>query len=347
MAKKADPAKVAPSPSWTLEKGISFSLLSKFINCRERFRLYAVEGMREEKSSKHAMNWGTYFHNLIELHAAHPNLSAGGIIRRAKKVPLPQEERNQAHTVFHAYMEHYAECNYKYCAQEQEFRVPYILGNGKKVNLVGKTDEIISFLPHPQFRQGSLWIQENKTKEKINEYKIESGLINDLQTMMYAVCVEALFKKPVEGVVYNVIRKPSLRPKTLKYTDRLGKKVSRKESTVEFNQRLTEDIELNPEHYFKRWVIPFPSGHKEQWRQRTFDPILNDLCNWWESVKHDPFSPWVLKNGEPNFHHWIKPFGVYDSMTTGTGDFFDYLTRGLSVSVSVGNEPFPELETIN
>lgn len=330
--KKPSPKQVAPSPSWTLDRGISFSLLSRFINCRERFRLYAVEGLREEHSSKAAMDWGTYFHELIELHAKYPNLSAQGIIRRAKKKNI--KDRKQADVVFTEYMEYFAECDYRYYAQEQEFRVPYLLPNGKKLNLVGKTDEIIL---RPD---NTLWIQENKTKEKINEYKIESGLIDDLQTMMYAVCVQTLFKKEVTGVVYNVIRKPSIKPKAVK-----GE--GRKENTQEFSDRLVEEIQSNPSHYFKRWEIPFPPGHLPAWCDRSFNPLLMQLYHWWESVKHDPFSPWTTEEGEPNCHHWRKPFGIYDSMTTGTGDFFDYLTRGLSVGVSVGNPPFPELETIN
>jgi hypothetical protein len=337
MPKKlADPSKVAPSPSWTLDKGISYSLLTRFINCRERFRLYAVEGMREERSSKESMDWGTYFHELIELHAKHPNLPASGIIRRAKR-RLSADAHLQANIVFEAYMQRYADCNYHYVAQEQEFRIPYRLPNGKTIHLVGKTDEIIGW------PDNTLWIQENKTKEKINEYKIESGLIDDLQTMMYAVCMEALFKKPIGGVIYNVIRQPSLSPSKVKATKTTK---ARKETTVEFLARLRADIEERHSHYFKRWEIPFPPGHMEGWKRRSFDPLLMQLYHWWESVKHDPFSPWDLKDGTPNHHHWRKPFGIYDSMTTGTGDFFDFLTRGLTVGVSVGNDPFPELETI-
>lgn len=334
---RPDPKKVAPSPSWTLEKGISYSLLSRFINCRERFRLYAVEGMREERSTKKAMDWGTYFHELIEIHALNPNLSAPGVIRRAKK-KISGLEKSQADVVFTKYLEHFEDCDYQYVASEQEFRVPYILPNGKKIYLVGKTDEIIK---QPD---GSLWIQENKTKEKINEYKIESGLISDLQTMMYAVCVSILLKKPVTGAVYNVVRNPSSKPKTLPATKARKR---RKETTKEYLQRLSDDIDSNPSHYFKRWEIPFPPGHMERWCKQSFDPLLMQLYHWWESVKHDPFSPWENEDGTPNCLHWIKPFGVYDAMTTGTGDFFDYLTRGLSVGVSVGNEPFPELETIS
>lgn len=334
---KPHPSKVAPSPSWTLEKGISYSLLSRFINCRERFRLYAVEGMREEFSALDSMNWGTYFHELIELHSKYPNSTPAGIIRRAKK-KVSGLPKKQADAVFHKYVEHYAECNYNYVGQEIEFRVPYVLPNGKKINLVGKTDEI---LLQPD---KTLWIQENKTKEKINEFKIECGLIDDLQTMMYSTCVQILMKKPVTGVVYNVVRKPSSKPKTLPKTKT---RPARKETTPEYISRLNEEIDKNPNHYFKRWEIPFPPGHLEAWQKRSFDPLLMQLYRWWESVKHDPFSPWTTPSGEPNLLHWRKPFGVYDNMTTGVGDFFDYLNRGLSVGVSVGNEPFPELETIS
>jgi hypothetical protein len=264
---KPDPKKVAPSPSWTLDKGVSFSLLSRFINCRERFRLYAVEGMREEKSSKGAMDWGTYVHELIEIQAKYQHLSSSGVIRRAKRTigGLPKA---QADLIFHKYMEHYEDHQYDYFAQEQEFRVKYTMCTGHQMNLVGKTDEIIDC------GNGELWIQENKTKEKINEYKIESGLIDDLQTMMYAVCVQLLFKKPVTGVVYNVIRNPTSKPKLLPATKTRKK---RRETQKEYLARLEKEIDDNPKHYFKRWEIPFPSGHIESWCIRSFDPILLQL----------------------------------------------------------------------
>ena len=73
------PHQVAPSPAWTLDQGVSQTLLNKFLGCRERFRLYSVEGCRE-KGGKEAMDFGTYFHNLLELKIRHPNKSAQSIL---------------------------------------------------------------------------------------------------------------------------------------------------------------------------------------------------------------------------------------------------------------------------
>lgn len=366
--KKRSPGSVAPSPSWTLDKGVSYSLLSRFINCRERFRLYAVEGVREERGSKDAMNFGTYIHELLELHALNPNLSFSGIIRKSNKgTLLTKDMRDIANLVFELYLWNYGECKYEYVLAEQEFRVPYTLPNGITINLVGKTDEIIKSPDN----DGTLWVQENKTKEKIDAHKIESGIYFDLQSLMYSICMESLLKRPVTGIVYNVIRKPSYSNKSIKMKkDELAawqeknpksKALNRTETQVETLARLRKDIEKDPGHFYKRWELPFPPGHMEKWKAEVFNPLLMQLWMWWESIKHDPFSPWTTPvptdaalalNIEEtklviNPHHWLKPFGVYDPLTTGKGDFFDLITRNQKIGLTYGNPPFSELETIS
>lgn len=341
MAMPKRPDQVAPSPKWTLEKGISFSLLSRFINCRERFRLYAVEGVREHSSSKEQMDFGTYFHELLEIHAEFPHLSPTAVSRKAKK-SITKPQKAIADLVFNQYCEWYSDQRYTYVAQEQEFFVPYTLPNGRTVNLVGKSDEIIAA------KDGTLWVQENKTKEKFNEYKIESSIPFDLQTLMYCIAIEKLFKRPVTGFVYNVIRKPTHKPAKIKekYTDPKTKKqktLSRAETQVEFHNRLKGVIANDPPHFFKRWEFALTPEHMNRWRQTTFDPLLTQLCMWWDSVKHDPFSPWDLLNGDPNPHHHLRPFGVYDPMTNGTGDFFNLITRNRRIGTTSGNDCFSEL----
>jgi len=335
------PDQVAPSPMWTLEKGVSFSLLSRFINCRERFRLYAVEGVREHSGSKEQMDFGTYFHELLELHAKYPSLSPGGVSRKAKK-KISKSQKAIADLVFNQYCQHYAEDRYHYVAQEQEFFVPYTLPNGRTVNLVGKSDEIIGA------KDGTLWVQENKTKERFNEYKIESSIPFDLQSLMYCVAIEKLFKRPVTGIVYNVIRKPTHKPAKIKekILDPVTKKErtsARKETDKEFLTRLDNVIAEDRGHFFYRWEFALTKEHMTRWRQTTFDPLLTQLCMWWDSVKHDPFSPWDLPNGDPNPHHHQRPFGVYEPMTLGTGDFFELITRNRRIGTTSGNKCFSEL----
>ena len=370
---KPHPSQVAPSPAWTLEKGVSYSLLSKFINCRERFRLYSVEGAREEKASKAAMDFGTYFHELLEIHAKKPLLSAESIIRQCKKGKvLSRRDRKVAGVLFNNYLWWYQESNYRYVDAEVEFDVMYRLPNGREIRLVGKTDEI----PHapPQYDQGYLWVQENKTKEKINATKIENSITSDLQSLLYATALQIHYGCEIGGIVYNVIRNPSQSPKARKMKkDELAeykkKNPSSKATTVketedEFLERLNTEIQEDPKHYFMRWEMPFDQDYLRRWRSRALDPHLMQLCQWWDSVKHDPFSPWETPLGNlieykdaqkadeigvdphelvPNPHHWMRPFGVYDGTTTGTGEFFDYLLRGRRQGLSFGNPPHSEL----
>lgn len=356
--KKPSPKSVAPSPSWTLDHGVSYSLLSRFINCRERFRLYAVEGAREEKSSKTAMDWGTYFHELIELQAKNPNLNPAAIIKKTKRT-ITGLDKKVANLIFEQYTNWYEEEKHHYFAQEQVFDEDYRLPNGRVVRLVGKTDEIILN------KDGSLMIQENKTKEKFDIRKIEQSIPHDLQSLMYAICIQQKFKRRVNGIVYNVIRKPSHKPKKITFTKTQMKEnpklKSRMETEAEFLKRLSSEIEENGSHFFHRWQFHLTEEHVERWRRQVFDPLLTQLCLWWDSVKHDPFSPWTtpafVHSGHgpkpkliANPHHYQRPFGVYDSMTTGVGDYFDLITRNLEISVTKGNPIFtelPEIQKIN
>ena len=321
---------VAPSANWDLYRdGVSYSLLSRFINCRERFRLYAVEGLRPEKSGRDALEFGTYVHRILELHAKKPNLSIHALVK-ANPCPLDPALKPVAQVVMDRYLWWYKNSKYRYIAQEEVFDVPYLLPNGRTLRLRGRFDEILR--APAGYPRGTIWIQENKTKEKINTYQIESFLPNNLQTMFYSTAAERHYSRPVTGVVYNVIRKPTHK-----------RSVQKKETQEQFLERLDGIIEADPKHFFHRVEFPFHKSHLERWQLRTLNPILLDLCRWWESIAHNPFEPWTLPDGSANPNHFLRPFGVYDSLTTGIGDYFDPITRNNYVGYSRDNEPFSEL----
>lgn len=326
--KKPSPKTVAPSPSWTLDDGISYSLLSRFLNCRERYRLYAVEGRRESSRSKASMDFGTYFHKLLELRAKHPNKSPDQLFR-LNKVELPAEDKDVAKVVYEVYHEYYSGDTYKYFATEDVFDVNYQVPGGSKFRLRGRLDETII---DPDRR---LRIQENKTKEYIDASNLEATIPFNLQTMFYAVAANIHYNKPISGVLYNVIRKPK-------------HKQTKTDGTRQgFLDRLRGEIMETPSHFFYRWNYDIFPQQMNDWNNYTFHPILLQLRIWWDSVKHDPFSPWTTpdKNGKfsINPHHFLRPFGVYDSLTTGIGDFFDLITRNNPVGTTSGNIPFQEL----
>jgi len=286
--------------------------------------MHSVEGLRSKIDRRQALDFGTYFHKLLEIKAKHPHLTPGGVIQR-NNANLDKSLIPVANVVFRKYVEHYKETKHNYLSQEDVFDVPYNFGGNRKIRLRGRFDEIIS---KPD---GSIWIQENKTKERINPSRLDETIPRNLQTMFYAVAASLHYNRPVSGVLYQVVRKPSIKQK-------------QKESEEEFIERLEEDIDNRPDFYFFRWEIHFPQKHIENFKRTDLNPHLRALEEWWESIKNDPFSPWLDAEEKPNPHHWKRPFGVYEPMTNGTGDFYDIIALNKRNTVTSGNDPFPELK---
>lgn len=315
-------------PAWDLYRdGISYSLLSRFVNCRERFRIYTVEGLKPAETSD-SMDFGTMFHSLLEEHSKGRNLAY-------LKRKLYQESGNdiekramvdQCLLVFKFYEETWKEndANRKYISQEEVFRVPVHLPSGRKIDLRGRYDEI--------YREaGGIWLQENKTKSQIDEVALSNILAHDLQTMLYSYTIKLLYKEEPRGVLYNVIRRPLLKQK-------------QKETNLEFLQRIEQDIQSRPEHYFVRFRTEFGDGDIDRFTKRTLFPLLESVCVWWDSIKANPFNPWTQEDGSTNLHHYERPFGVYDSFRNGKGDYFDLITRGVETGLVRVETVFPELE---
>jgi hypothetical protein len=179
-----------------------------------------------------------------------------------------------------------------------------------------------------------LWLQENKTKGQVDMYMIQNTLNQDLQTMIYSYALAHL-KGPVSGVLYNVIRRAQLRIRV-------------NESHKDFIARVGDDIEKRPDFYFIRWSTPITPQDVEAFLTRQLDPILEAIYDWWESIKHNPFDPWVNASGGVNLLHYQRPFGVYDPMgVRGSGSFFQMLTQGSYAGLEQRENPFAELTEAN
>ena len=325
------------SPVWDLERdGISYSLLSNFLNCRERFYHKTVRGLRD-KGRKEAMEYGTIFHKLIEIYAGNQN-SRGyrtylhkWIKRKFSSLPAHEYESqvllaNIALAVFEEYIVHYKEHGekYVYYAQEPVFREPYILPSGRMVEIRGRMDEII------QTGTGLL-LQENKTKGRFNWDAIKAILPKNLQTMFYCTAIERRYKTTPVGVLYNVIRKPQ-------------EKQGKKENDADYIKRIVENIKADPTHYFKRHRHNFSTGELREWQMRTLNPNLEALYDWWESIKANPENRWATPSGEINKLHYERPFGVFDAMSDGKGELFDLIVLKNPRTLEKVETLFPELE---
>ncbi len=337
MAKKASkpkavngiPLSILPGPMWTLEMGVSYSLLNRFVQCKDRFHMYAVKGMRETTDRQDNLNFGTYFHKLLEISAKDQRCSANKVIEKVTRskssiAKIKMVDRLMANMIYQEYVNHFQGETHRYFDTETKFDVKYALSGVGSIRLVGKMDQTIINSDR------TLKIQENKTAEKIKDALLGLTIPHNLQTMMYAICAESHFKRPVTGVLYNVIRKPTYKQGNL--------------SDEEHVERVRQELLKDPARFFYRWNYDFTPNSIKEFKQFTFDPILRDFYLWWKSIESNPLDPWVDQNGQPNSRHYRRPFGVYDSLTNGEGDFFNAITRNSMAGITFGNEPFSELK---
>jgi hypothetical protein len=324
-------------PTWDLYKdGISYSLLCKFRNCRERFRIATVEGLRPSER-KEAMEFGTIFHKALE-YTAQGKTTSQVITQLLKFYQSSSMEPmlvKQACILVPHYNRYYANEKHQYVAQEEVFDIPYkSTTTGKIIRLRGRRDEMFK-------RKGALWLQENKTKTNIDENKILATLPFDLQTMLYVYSMTQDYKgQKIGGVLYNVIRRP-------------GQKQRQNESDNEFLQRINDEVAKDVDtslannemsHYFKRYEVELTQSDINNFYHRTLVPMIESVVVWWESIKSNPFNPWVDEQGKPNPHHFQNPFGIFDPMTIGVGDYFDYVTSGSKLGLDQIETCFPELQ---
>lgn len=318
-------------PAWDLYRdGISYSLICKYRNCKERFRISTVEGYRPG-DRKAALDFGTVFHKALEYAAQNKTSSQiiNMVLKFYKDSSIDPMLIRQACVLVPHYNSYYAKDKHNYIAQEEVFDIPYkSVTNGRIIRLRGRRDEVFE-------RPGktkSLWLQENKTKIMIDENKIMQTLPHDLQTMLYVYSMTHDYRgRKIGGVLYNVIRRPKLQQ-------------GAKESETQFLTRLNQHISEDPSHYFKRYEVELVQSDIDRFYNTTLVPLIENMVIWWESIKTNPFNPWVDEQGKPNPHHYQTPFGIYDPMTLGVGDFLEYIISGSTLGLERVTTAFPELE---
>ena len=328
------------SPLWDLDRdGVTYSFLSKFQVCPERTRLNYVEGYSEVGVSV-PLEFGNLFHAVLEYIQAgnNPELVPSfvnmygrnrlGIDRTTPDERMVMERiMGMVEVVVPAYLDHWEarDKGLTYLFQEETFEVLHTLPSGRTLKLRGRWDAVF------YDDQSAVWLQENKTKQTVDEEFLQRSLSQDLQTMLYCISLQNRMGSLPAGVLYNVIRRPALRQRV-------------NETLKGFLDRLKEDIAKRREFYFMRWTTTLEPADLELFKVRTLDPLLQRVCDWWDSIKLDPLNPdYVFRPG--NREHYQRPFGIYDSLSQGQrGDYFDLLTKGNDYRLARRSVAFPELE---
>ncbi len=346
--------------------GITFSLLSRFLACRERFRLLVVEGLKPAPSFQRRMEYGNMIHHCEETHLAGLpwEVALQGYCQKLieKHGGAAQEIEkwyNICKIQFPIYLRYWEaqpkpKVPRKQIWQEKVFNVAYKLPSGRKVCLKGKFDSV--------YLSEGLWVKENKAKGEANAEQLEANLPTDLQTMIYLTALnninlEEYDGEPIRGVHYNVVRRPlaswgkhSIKQKEGRLDKKTGVRVGA-ETDQEFYARLGEVIEQNAGDFFlSRWSEVTPEC-LEHFQKVTLNPVLESLCDWWEWIKVDPFDPWTISCGERKMMavigqsiHWMFPSGVWNPALEGSdGDLDNYILTGDAKGLYHTKELFPEL----
>ena len=300
--------------------GVTYSFLDEWLMCREQARLSYVEGW-SSRGLAVPLDFGIAFHDCLEwiakgrspktIHTKilapylEKKLSGKNKLRPDEVIKLTELLRS-VEVVFkeyHAYWENY-DTSMQYIYQEAAFQVEHTLSSGKKMPLRGRWDAVYK-------ENGKIWLMENKTKGQIDEEGILASLPFDLQTMLYVHCLQEHLGKKVEGVLYNVIRRPGLRRK-------------KTEQINEFVERVQDDVVNRPQHYFMRWRVEFLEEDITNWVTKSLNPILEQVQQWWDSIAKNPFKP-------DSPLHYQNPTALFTKY--GRSRYFDKFTKNTNAGL--------------
>lgn len=350
--------------------GVTQSLLGRWLCCRERFRLMAIEGLKPEPEFNVRLEYGQMWHVCEEAWAKENGESMAKVRialvdyckQLAQRYPLQQEQvehwMNVCRVQFPLYAEWWAKHpdvkQRKPLLQEYTFDVPYELPSGRVVRLRGKWDSVDLI---GKGKEAAIYLQENKSKGDIVEQQLVRQLTFDLQTMLYLIALKHRSKDglfdglvkglyPINGVRYNVIRRPlsggkhSIRKREGRQTKQglVGA-----ETNAEFYQRLAETIEQavepNGDHFFfMRWKVDITDADIAKFERECLIPILEQLCSWHEAIVEysNPFDSGL---------HFRMPYGIYNPMLEGRASEVDeYLASGSMVGLTKVDTLFTELQ---
>lgn len=351
--------------------GVTQSMLNFYLMDLERFRIRTIEGLREEPSFQHRLEYGNLWHICEECYAAGRDYEKEleKYVRHLVATYRNSQQEilkwyNIVLVAFPQYVKKWGkEKGQKPLLQEEVFHVPYKLPSGRSVWLRGKFDSVHVF---PKY----LELQENKTPGDPDVEQIKRMLQFELQTMTYVVALKefidkvgveedkpkSISKLPIR-VKYNIARRPLSGGKH-------SIKQKKGQTETEFYKELGERIESDSSFFFIRFTSEISEHDIKRFQTTCLNPVLENLCDdyeWWDytqrisTVKQHQgellYHTGLRVNEFPNHQrrHFIMPFGLYHPIAEGKGTYLDeyILSGGKSMrGLVVDTELFPELKVV-
>ncbi len=337
--------------------GISQSMLAKFLQCREEFRIKYVLGLKPNDGFSHLLEYGNMWHLCEENMAANKNWEKPlkaycDDLKMRYRTSQPEIEKwyNCCLYQFPIYVDfwkkHPDTKGRTGLFQELVFKVPYTLPSGRIVYLRGKFDggDLI------KDKTGSgIYLFETKTKGEIDPLALTQQLSWDMQTMMYLVALQEHIREdgplskasdgvPLKGVRYNVVRRPLSGGKgSIKQKLVNGKM----ETPEEYYTRLQQYFIEEPEYWFIRFKAEISQKDIDTFKLQFLNPILEQLCDWWRYMS-DPLWTWADND---NVIHWRHPFGIKNMIDErGRSDYAEFINSGNEVGLQRVKTLFGELQ---
>lgn len=339
-----------------LQGGVTQSMIGRYLCCKERFRILAIEGLKPYPRFSAPMDFGTMWHACEEQHAQ--GCAWEGSLETCVNNMMAQYPRDVEHILhwcsvaqelFPVYVEYWSQHpdvqDRTPLLAEQTFDVPYTLPSGRVVRLRGKWDSVDLLNGGPN---AGIWNQDNKTKSSIDRAKIIRQLTFDLQMMVYLVALhqareleqlDCLLELPplmlIKGIRYNVIRRSSHK------------------TAASMMKKVSEDVEAERSNeWFDRFNVTVSHADTKKFKQHCLDPVLENLCDdfeWWVYCKDSSLSPFdtrrdlSFKGHSPR--HFRFPYGIYSSLTEGGfGDVDAYMEDVSEAGLQRVTNLFPELQ---
>jgi hypothetical protein len=373
------PAPTKHEPPWAGPEsdakngGCTQSMLSRYVSCRERFRVKVIDGWGPSEKFEPAIEYGSLWHEAEQAFAG--RTADGNPVEKAfttgnwqgavrdyavkllQRFPFQQDQVQHWHDMCLAQFPQYVEWWSRHpdmeartpLLAEQVFHVPYCLPSGRIVWLRGKWDSV------DLVEDSGIWLQENKSKSSIDVQKIGRQLTFDLQTLLYIITLQKsaeiadsqadgwAWTKPVRGVRYNVVRRSAH-----KSTDSMLKKIAEDVS----NGRGGE--------WFARWNVEITAEDVAKFKREFLDPCLECLCDdyeWWmycskQCRTDEGWSVFDYQHRSAMMPHHVNrhyrtPYGIYSVVHEGgVGETDNYLATGSTVGLTRITNLFPELEDV-
>lgn len=289
MAKKFKIVDSSPPFYDPFRDGVTYSILASFAECREKTRL-SLKGHTSNRSS-FSLVFGGITHWLIEqiyLEVQKKRLTkppSSPVIRTKldqltsiwkTENPFPDPDTIEHFELTMAileplmglYFKHWkADFEREWTKLEHEFKIPLkinspLLGE-VTVPIRGKMDGAFQVSSKKRLR-----LFETKTKSRMDEGNLVDILPFELQINIYMWALRRLEKRRPVGVLYNIIRRPGLRPR-------------KGELFPQFAERIVHDIKARPDWYFVRMEMDVTERELDKFEGELID-LVTDFIHWWK-----------------------------------------------------------------